>query len=66
MKYVLPFSAMDEDLTYVTAHLIYKKKTSTKDSRSIPKQNTQFFTSEKLIDLIVIFFFSYNYQFIDV
>ena len=65
MKYVLPFSAMDEALTYVTAHLIYKK-TSTKDSRSIPKQNTQFFTSEKLIDLIVIFFFSYNYQFIDV
>ena len=33
------------------------EKPSTKDFRLICKQNTQFFTSEKLIDLMVIFFF---------
>ena len=32
------------------------EKPSTKDSGSICKQNSQFFTSEKHIELIVIFF----------
>ena len=32
-----------------------EKNNSTKDSGPICKQNTQFFTSEKLVDLIVTF-----------
>ena len=47
---MLPLSTMDE----VPA---YPGKSSTKDSSSTRFQNTQFFTSEKLVDLIVIFSF---------
>ena len=44
---------MDEAPAYVTSHHISQKKKKT-------DQNTQFFTSEKLIDLIVIFSFHTN------
>ena len=41
------------------------EKPGTNDSRSICKQNTQLFLSEKFLDLIMIFF-PYKYQFRDV
>ena len=39
---------------------------STKDSGSICKQNTQFITLGKLKNIILISFFLYKYQFMDV
>ena len=54
---MLPFSAVGEAPRYITGHNLAKKKNSIKDSGSICKQNTQFFTLEKLIDLIVTFIF---------
>ena len=42
---------------YDLAYNFSQKNNSTMDSEAICKQNTQFFTAEKLIDLIVIFFF---------
>ena len=54
LKYVLPFSAMDEAPAYVTGHLIWQKYT--KDSRSTcNEQNAKFLTSEKLTELIWYF-----------
>ena len=46
LKYVLPFSAMDETPADRSSDLA--EKLSTKDSRSICKENTHFFTSEKM------------------
>ena len=53
---------MDEAPAYVTGHLILLKKLR-KDQFL---QNKQFFRSKKLIEIFVIFFFSYKYQFMDV
>ena len=55
---MLQFCAMDVALAYVICHLLLPKKPVHK----IPcqyecKQNTQFFTSEKCMHLIVIFLF---------
>ena len=46
---------MDEILAWITGHRDLTEKLCTKDSRSICKQNKQFFTLENLIDSIVIF-----------
>ena len=56
---------MDEYSTYVNKSSDLAEKLTAKDSGSICYQSTQFFTSEKLIDLIVIFFFPYKYRFTD-
>ena len=44
LKYVLPFSAIDETPAYITGHLILPHKPRTKDSKSICEQKMQFFT----------------------
>ena len=65
LKYVLSFSAMDETPAFVTGHMISPKNPIQRILCQFVNK-TQFFTSEKCIGLIVIFFFSYNYQFMDV
>ena len=64
-KSVLPLFAKDEAPACVIGHLTKPKNPVQRIRGKFVKQNTQFFISEKLIDLIVCFF-SYKYQFMDV
>ena len=57
---------MDEASAYTTGQSDLAENPSLKASESICEQNMKFFKTKKLIDLIMIFVFSYKYQFMDV
>ena len=58
--YQLAFSAMDEAPAWVVGHLILPKKTNMKDSWSICKEITHFFTSDRKIYIFDCESFSFH------
>ena len=57
---------MDKTPGYVTGHLILQKNPAQRIPGQFVNKTNNFSHQQKVIDFIVIFFFSYKYQFMDV
>ena len=60
LEYVSPFSAMDETTAYITCHPIPPKNPVQWITGRIVNKTRNLLISGKLIDIIVICFFSYK------